>query len=196
MKKILGVFVDLKRCVGCYACVVACKEVNKLLPGFGELPPPKSINWIQIETHVPEGKFPDPGLFYVPKHCNHCERPACVNACPAGAIHKREDGIVVVDPDTCTGCQDCIDACPYGQIFYNEDRGVVEKCTLCVDLIDRGQDPACVSTCVGGALCFGDLNDPESKVAKRINTATITQRFTLAPSKEGDPGPCVRYGEL
>lgn len=195
MKKKLGVFVDLKRCVGCYACVVACKEVHQLPPAVSELLPTNSINWIQIETHVPEGKFPDPSLFFVPKHCNHCERPPCVDACTAGATHKREDGVVVVDPDICTGCQDCIDACPYGQRFFNKNRRVVEKCTLCVDLIDRGQDPACVSTCVGGALYFGDLNDPESKIAERINTANVTQRFTLAHFREGDPGPCVKYAE-
>ena len=118
-----------------------------------------------------------------------------MDACPVEAIYKREDGIVVVDPDICDGCQACIDACPYGQIFVNEDRGVVEKCTLCVDLIDRGGEPACVSTCVGGALCYGDLNDPNSNISKRIKVSSRTQRHTLAPSKEGDPGPCVRYGE-
>jgi tetrathionate reductase subunit B len=71
----------------------------------------------------------------------------------------------------------------------------VEKCTLCVDLIDRGGEPACVSTCGGGALCFGDLNDPKSKITERIKTSSRTQIYTLAPPKEEDPGPCVTYGE-
>jgi len=193
MKRKLGIFVDLNRCVGCYACAVACKEINQLPPGMEELPPIPSINWIQIETHTPEGKFPDPGLFFVPKHCNHCENAPCVEACPTGASFKRDDGIVLVDAKICTGCQDCIEACPYDQRFYNAKRGVVEKCTFCVDLIDKGEQPACVSTCVGGAMYLGDLNDPKSDIVKRIKKLNKRESYVLVASMHEDPRPCVIY---
>lgn len=194
MKSRWGIYVDVKRCVGCYACVVACKEVNRLPPFAPELPPKESVNWIQIEAHSPRGEFPDPSLLFIPKHCNHCENPACADACPARAIYKRNDGIVLISPEMCTGCQDCVAACPYGQMHYNPDTGVAEKCTLCVHLVERGEDPACVSTCVGSAMYFGDLNDSSSNIVKQIRNSGARED-DLWPALKGErpPGPCVIY---
>ena len=119
----------------------------------------------------------------------HCKNPACVEVCPTGASHKREDGIVLIDHEKCVGCQSCIVACPYGARYFIRENegyfkagdlpcetlgqkrhrpGVVEKCTFCVDRLTEGRKPACVRTCPVQARTFGDLNDPGSEVSDLI----------------------------
>jgi Fe-S-cluster-containing dehydrogenase component len=112
---------------------------------------------------------------YFPKSCLHCEDAPCVTVCPTGASFKREeDGIVLVDPDTCIGCKLCSWACPYGAREYDATAGVMRKCTLCIDRIydaslpEERRVPACVTACPVGARHFGDLGDPESKVAQLV----------------------------
>ena len=112
---------------------------------------------------------------HFPRSCLHCEQPDCVTVCPTGASYKREeDGIVLVNPDTCIGCKLCSWACPYGAREYDYDDGVMKKCTLCVDriynqnLVEEDRIPACVRACPTGARHFGDLGDPESDVSKLV----------------------------
>ncbi len=121
----------------------------------------------------------------------HCKNPACVDVCPTGASHQRKEGIVLVDYDKCVGCQSCVVACPYGaRYFVNEIRGyfaeevtpyervantkhkpgVVEKCTFCVERLEKGKKPACVQTCPVKARTFGDLNDPGSEISELIRS--------------------------
>ena len=134
------------------------------------------------------GSFPDCTLSYLPMQCQHCMNPACLEVCPTGATQKREDGIVWVDDELCIGCESCIQACPYegvrtlikGEPEYYLDvvvgeadapvhrGGTVEKCTFCKNLIDRGEEPACMQLCPGRARYWGDLDDPESDIAKAI----------------------------
>ena len=108
--------------------------------------------------------------------------------CPTGATFRREDGLVLVNYDDCIGCRYCMMACPYDARYFDEERGVVDKCTFCVHRLDAGQPPACVETCIGGARHFGDINDPESEVAKLLAKHEVYVRYA-----EAGTGPAIFY---
>ena len=144
-------FQDTKRCIGCYSCEVHCKA-NKNLP-VGPRPAqiiavgPKKVNNLPRTAHV-----------FMP--CFHCEEPWCVSACPTGAMQKRpEDGIVFVDATLCVGCKTCVSACPWGAPQWDDDSGKVVKCDYCMDRIDQGLEPACVTKCVTKCLHFGRVEE-------------------------------------
>lgn len=148
--------VDVRKCVGCQACTVACIMENDV--------PENSFRTIVSTYEVTErGKA---GSYMLPRLCNHCEDPPCIPVCPTGATYQRRDGIVVVDNSVCVGCAYCVQACPYDARFINHDSQTADKCTFCVHRVEAGLLPACVETCVGGARVFGDLNDPNSAVSK------------------------------
>jgi anaerobic dimethyl sulfoxide reductase subunit B (iron-sulfur subunit) len=146
----LAFYFDQTRCTGCHTCVVACKDWNDL--------PAELVNWRWVNTYE-EGKFPDVRVYHVTASCNHCEKPACAEACPEDAITKRDpDGIVLIDKEKCTGCRVCEDACPYGAVqFRSDETPLAEKCTFCVDRIDNAESPVCVAACPMRALDFGPL---------------------------------------
>ena len=129
-------------------------------------------------------------MYYLPVACQHCDNPECVSVCPTGASYRREDGVVLVDHSKCIGCQYCVMACPYGVRAYDEgkDKGVIEKCTMCAHLIDKGEKPACVKHCPGQARLFGDADDPESDVSKMI------ARKSTHKLKDVGNHPGVTYG--
>lgn len=181
-----GMAIDLNRCFGCQTCAAACKIANNL---------PKELAFNRVHTIGGEsidcasGTYPnDLTLEYLPMQCQHCENPACLDVCPTGATQKRDDGIVWIDEELCIGCESCIKACPYEGIraLISDDpqyyltaavgefdapphkAGTVEKCTFCYNLIDRGEEPACMQLCPGRARYWGDLDDPESAVSKAI----------------------------
>jgi len=156
-----AMLIDLRKCVGCQACTVACK----------------------IENNIPEYHFRTRRAF-LPRLCNHCERPSCIDVCPAGATWQREDGVVEIDFDVCWGCGACVDACPYDARFINPITKTADKCNFCSQRIDQGLLPACVETCIGGARQFGDLNDPDSPVAKAIRTEPVQ---VLKPETGNEP---------
>jgi tetrathionate reductase subunit B len=159
-KRRWGFVIEVKRCIDCKACMVACKVENQVPLG-------KHRNWI---GHIgPTGAFPELGLKFEPGNCMHCENPPCERVCPTGATYRREDGLVLVDYDRCIGCRYCMQACPYDARYLHTD-GYVDKCTFCVHRLDAGQPPACVETCVGGSRHFGDLNDPNSEVSRLLAT--------------------------
>ncbi|MEK7260913.1 MAG: 4Fe-4S dicluster domain-containing protein, partial [Pseudomonadota bacterium] len=106
--------------------------------------------------------------FFVPKLCNQCEHPPCVQVCPVGATFRTPDGVVLIDHNYCIGCQYCVQACPYGVRLFNHAHGVTDKCTWCYHRIARGLKPACVEVCPTNARIFGDQNDPESPISKFI----------------------------
>ncbi len=149
--------VDTKRCVGCNACVLACKSENAL-------PEDGYRDWIVTET---DGTFPNLTQEIRSERCNHCSKSPCVSACPTGASHLQEGGTVIVDPNKCTGCKACIAACPYGARYVHK-KGYVDKCTFCLHRTRKGKPPACVEICPTSALVFGDSNDPKSEVNKRL----------------------------
>jgi Fe-S-cluster-containing dehydrogenase component len=149
--------VDTVRCVGCNACVISCKTENALPEGGFR-------DWIVQEVH---GEFPALSMEIRSERCNHCSRPSCVYACPTGASHVAEGGVVAVARNKCTGCKACIAACPYGARYVHPG-GFVDKCTFCLHRVKVGKQPACVETCPTRSLTFGDLADPESAVARLV----------------------------
>ncbi len=180
--KKLGLVIDLDTCVGCQACATSCKEWNT--QGYsapltdedtrGADPHGPWLNRIHgYEVEDATGK--DSRVVHFPRSCLHCETPACVTVCPTGASYKRaEDGIVLINPDTCIGCKLCSWACPYGAREYDVREGVMKKCTLCVDRIynenfePEDRQPACVKACPTGARHFGDLGDENSAVSQLV----------------------------
>lgn len=178
MSKRYGLLIDQERCIGCDACTVACKIENK--GRFGYI---KVITQDGPQKDVPSGVFPELKLIFKPILCNHCEFPPCVEACPVDAIRKRDDGIVIIDEISCTGCKSCSEVCPYDVIYFKEN-DIAQKCNLCASRIDEGLEPFCVLCCEGQAIFFGDLNDPNSSISKKI---TSGNSFRLKPEKGTHP---------
>jgi Fe-S-cluster-containing dehydrogenase component len=206
-----GMAINLTRCVGCYACVIACKMEHFL---------PPDVAWNRVAIF--EGEGINKQIY--PTLCNHCKEPPCVDVCPTGATVQREDGIVWVDPDVCMGCRSCMMACPYQVRVFNDSPGeyfpgqgltpfekmrekayplqlrTVSKCNFCMERLDKTADhgrkpgrdrdgtPACVNACPAKARIFGDLDDPESEVSIAMR---IGRGYQLRP--EAGTNPSVYY---
>lgn len=143
--------VDLRRCIGCRACSVACKSENDV---------PLSV-WRTWVKEIEKGTYPKVRRLFLPLLCNNCDHPPCVPVCPVGATRKRDDGIVIINPHTCIGCRYCMAACPYGMRHLHPISNMVEKCHWCLHRVQAGLKPACVDVCPTGAMAFGDLGDPK-----------------------------------
>jgi len=200
---------DLRRCIGCRACTVACKSENDVSLGrFRAVIQEKTI-----------GTFPNTKKAFLPLMCNHCEGnekdgvPPCVTACPEfpgerrkfkttdgktiryrhGATYRRPDGLILIDKDLCIGCGKCIDACPYGVRSFDPfvkaggdpTKQAADKCDMCVNRIDNGVEPSCVNTCQGRARIFGDLNDPSSSVSKLVKEHNLATDDNVLLAEEG-----------
>jgi len=207
-----GMVIDLRKCVGCNGCTIACITENKLPPGMAYRP-------VLTETH---GTYPNVSRRFIPRPCMQCDEPPCIEVCPVNATWKRKDGIITIDYNQCIGCRYCITACPYsarsfdsgyfyndfggGEIQpyeelpspeYNENRvreegsspiGNVRKCTFCLHRVEKGELPACVLTCMGRATYFGDLNDSKSLVSELAGSPNI-----MRLKEELGTGPKVIY---
>lgn len=179
MSKKWGIVIDQERCIGCEACSVACRIENS-----------SDIFWIKVETKggdlkdTPEGKFPNLKIEFLPRLCNHCLYPPCVDSCPEKALVKRDDGPVILSKELCNGCQVCVSACPYNVIAFNKETNTIEKCNLCIHRIDQALEPFCVVCCEGQAIHFGDLNDPKSQVSILISNR---EHFQLKPEDGTEP---------
>ena len=191
--------VDATRCIGCLRCVDACKTENEVprdahhfrtwveryvylegeeKPRIDSQSDPINIAASESEAQY---RFTDryhdakvERAFFVPKLCNQCTHPACVQVCPTGATFKTADGIVLIDHTYCIGCQYCVQACPYGARYFNEEKGVTDKCTWCYHRVTKGQQPACVEVCPVGARIFGDLADHNSPVSRFVRENRIS----------------------
>ena len=193
-----GMAIDLRRCAGCGACVVACQMQNNQRPG---------VSWNNLDVYEWGTQAGESGRAYVPNACVQCEKPACVDACPTGASVRRDDGITVIDYEKCIGCRMCMAACPYNARVFNwnepvrdpdfnygdkdvpvRGKGVVEKCTLCKERTDRGDEPMCVRCCLSKARTFGDLDDPDSEISR-----VVRERKAGVLLEEQGTRPQVRY---
>ena len=191
-----GLVIDLKRCIGCDACSLACKAENATSRG---------IMWNRVLKYE-SGKYPNSRLNFLPVTCMHCDEPECEKVCPTGATAKREDGIVVIDNNKCVGCRYCMVACPYATRYFFDELhsyypehmtpyektgyqkhrlGTVQKCDLCLSRIERGLQPVCVVSCPAEARFFGDLDDPDSEVSRLIRERggfVLNPEFGTKPS--------------
>jgi molybdopterin-containing oxidoreductase family iron-sulfur binding subunit len=192
---------DLSRCIGCRRCVYACVQENNTsrrpqIQWIRVLRFKKgSTNFEEADQYYKANTVPEEGYYYMPVQCQNCENPPCVKVCPTGATWKEPDGIVAIDYDWCVGCRYCMAACPYWARRFNfaepdipteelnpnlhylgnrpRSRGVVEKCTFCVQRTRRGRYPACVETCPVGARKFGNILDPESEISQLLENQRV-----------------------
>ena len=173
-----GFAIDLRKCIGCHACTIACKAEHQI---------PVGVNRCWVKT-VEKGTFPDTRRFFFPVLCNQCEEAPCARICPTNALFKRRDGIVDLHGDSCIGCRACMEACPYDQLFIDPNTHTAEKCNFCANRVENKLLPACVSVCPTECRVFGDLDDPSSEVSR------IFQREAFMVRKpEKGTGPKVLY---
>ena len=159
---------DVEQCIGCKACEIHCKTKNNS---------PEGAFFCKMMEVGPSMKNNLPVLDFVYMACFHCEQPWCVDACPTGAMQRREkDGIVFVDAAHCVGCKACMTACPWGVPQWNGDTGKVDKCDLCMDRIDEGLEPACVSKCTTGCLSFGSPAQASDKKRQDFAERILSQK--------------------
>ena len=199
---LFGYALDISRCIGCRRCVYACvKENNQSRDPkvqwitVLQMDKERGIDLEHSDAYYDPETVPQEGKFYMPVACQHCENPPCVKVCPVEATWKEKDGIVVIDYDWCVGCRCCITACPYGARHFNwktpalpsdelnpdmhylgnrpRPRGVVEKCSFCIQRTRKGRYPACVEVCPVGARKFGNLLDPKSEIRYIIENKRV-----------------------
>jgi len=160
--------VDLSVCNGCYCCQIACKDehvANDWMP-YAKPQPDTGQFWVKVKEET-RGSVPKVKVTYAPLMCNHCDDPACQKVCKSKAIYRREDGIMIIDPNKCTGCKLCADYCPHDRIFFNEHLNIAQKCTGCSHLMDDDWDvPRCVDNCPTGALKYGEESELQELIAK------------------------------
>jgi Fe-S-cluster-containing dehydrogenase component len=198
-----GMVIDLDKCFACQSCTLACRmENNTPVAGPDQSSRGRAILWNEVLPFV-EGEYPQVTMTLIPRPCQHCDNPPCIKVCPVKATYKNDEGIVLVDYNRCIGCRFCTVACPYQVRYFNwykpewpealrehlnpdpevapRPKGVVEKCTFCIQRLRKAQEkaeaegrpftatdytPACVQTCTGHARYFGDLDDPDSLVSQ------------------------------
>jgi molybdopterin-containing oxidoreductase family iron-sulfur binding subunit len=190
---LFGYALDISRCIGCRRCVYACVEENNQSRDpqvhwirVLQMDKEHGVDFRHADPYYDPETVPEEGHFYLPVQCQQCRNPPCVKVCPTGATWQEKDGIVVIDYDWCIGCRCCMAACPYGARQFNwrdpslpkddvnpnmhylgnrpRKRGVVEKCTFCIQRVRAGRYPACVEACPVGARKFGNLLDPDSEI--------------------------------
>jgi tetrathionate reductase subunit B len=190
--------VQIEKCIGCGKCVEACKIENDV-----PMEPYYFRTWVERYIIYTDGEVsvdsPNGGIagfppvesdkdilrtFFVPKLCNHCENPPCVQVCPVGATFKSQDGVVLVDEDYCIGCRYCIQACPYGARFLDPRTHTAGKCTFCYHRITEGLLPACVEVCPTQARIFGELDKlstPLNRMMRQSNIQVLKAHMNTEP---------------
>ena len=187
----LGMLIRTEICHGCDTCLQACKDEfvgNDYLPysaaqpetryGFNPSQWPEQASMLQLyvqhghtwmkDSEITLGKFPHVKSAFVYQPCHQCENAPCMKAATGGAVYRRNDGIVIIDPTSSQGQQAIVSACPYGRVYWNSETNIPQKCTFCAHLVDQGKNPKCVDACPVHAIFFGDLDDPNSEISTKI----------------------------
>jgi Fe-S-cluster-containing dehydrogenase component len=190
-----GLAVDISRCTGCHNCFIACKDEhdgNEYLP-ITDSQPKSGQDWIRLHE-VEQGSGSKLKVDYIPIMCQHCKDAPCMKKSPVGAIYRRKDGIVIIDPVKAKGHKEIVNSCPYRTIFWNEEKQLPQKCTMCAHMLDNGEKTVrCAECCPTGALVFGDLDDSESAISKLLaEKAALVEEF----KPEFDTKPVVKYIDL
>jgi|WetSurMetagenome_2_1015567.scaffolds.fasta_scaffold34319_4 tetrathionate reductase subunit B len=206
-----SLIVDVRKCNGCYNCQIACKDehvANDWTP-YAKPQPDTGHFWLKLNEYV-RGTVPKVKMHYIPILCQHCDDAPCIKSCKIeGALYKRKDGVVIIDPQRCTGCRNCVDACPYGAIYFNDNLILAQKCTMCAHLLDRGwKEPRCVDVCPTGALTFGEEQDlkslaidarelyPEYKTKPRVYYIGIPGKFVAGAIYDPDEDECIEVADI
>lgn len=182
-----GMIIDVEKCTGCYSCFLACKDefCGNDYPGYSVSQAAKGHYWMKL-IPLERGTYPKVKLDYIPTPCQQCENASCIGGGSEGAVYKRDDGIVIIDPEKAKGQKEIVSSCPHRVIYWNEEENVAQKCNFCAHLLDQGwKEPRCVETCPTDALVFGDLDDPESKISKKLaaeKTEVLHPEFEMNPS--------------
>ncbi len=166
--------IDISRCTACYCCFIACKDEywDNDYPPYSAAQPRHGQSWVRLEKKE-GGTYPYIKVAYIPILCMQCDDAPCTKAARDGAVYKRPDRIVIIDPKKAVGQRQIVDACPYQAIFWNEEKQLPQKCNFCVQRLEEGKPPRCVQACPSQALIFGDLDDPESEVSKLVNSGKV-----------------------
>jgi Fe-S-cluster-containing dehydrogenase component len=183
----LGLLIDVTKCSGCHNCFLACRDeyYNNDYGSYSAPQPLEGQYWMQIKE-IERGSYPKPKLDYIPLPCVQCENAPCVEAAADNAVYRREDGFVIIDPNKAKGQKQIVNACPYRVVYWNSELDIPQKCTMCAHMLDQGEkEPRCVEACPTGALTFGDLDDPESTIAKYVaekKTETYHPEYGTKPA--------------
>jgi len=168
-----GMVIDISRCTACYCCFTACKDEywDNNYPPYSAAQPKHEQFWMNLQKRE-RGVYPYIKVAYMPVPCMQCDDAPCIKAAKDGAVYKRPDGIVIIDPQKAVGQKQLLDtdACPYGVIYWNEEKQLPQKCTFCAHRLDDGGIPRCAQACPSEAIKFGDLNDPKSEVSKLLKS--------------------------
>ena len=182
-----GMAIDLDRCIRCRTCYVICKVMHDIPNQFEARKKYTRLRFIEPEI----GTYPNVHRHFLPIHCMQCDNPACVAVCPSNALTIDDNNLIRFDRTKCIGCGACVEACPYNARYLNEEKGIADGCDFCADRVAEGKQPWCVERCIGNAIVFGDLDDPDSEVSKTIRN---TQGEPLSP--EFGTKPKIFYGNM
>lgn len=188
-----SLLIDVDKCSGCHNCFLACRDeyYDNEYPPYSAAQPLNGQFWMQIKE-IERGTYPKPKLDYIPLPCLHCKNAPCIDAGKDGAVYRRSDGIVMIDPVKAKDQPEIVSACPFRVVFWNAEQAIPQKCTLCAHRLDQGESqPRCVESCPTGALVFGDLDDPNSHISK-LSAALEFEDFHPEYGTE----PSVKYTGL
>lgn len=166
----LGMVININKCTGCYNCFLTCRDefAGNDYPPYAAAQPMSGMNWMKV-LEKERGQYPKVKVAYTPITCMQCESGNCLKAARNGAVYRRPDGIIMIDPQKAKGQSQIVTACPYRVIEWNEEKQIPQKCILCAHMLDKGEKvPRCVESCPTGALVFGDLDNPDSAIAKLV----------------------------
>jgi Fe-S-cluster-containing dehydrogenase component len=179
-----GMVINSQECIGCYNCFLTCQDefCGNTYEGYAAAAPMEGHNWMRV-LDVERGQYPRVKVNYIAKTCMHCDDAKCIEAAENGAVYRRPDGIVVIDPVKAVGQKHFVNACPYRVIEWNEEAQLPQKCNMCAHALDKGEkEPRCVESCPTNAIIFGDLDDESSEISqllKKTATEVLRPEFKL-----------------